>query len=350
MADLRPARRRAYTTRNKDLDAKIAELVAAAAGESNNSDLLAEMITTAIRLIKDPADRGEVKLVNAALKEFAYSFHVFREYRAYKKVSIFGSARTTPEEGIYAYTRQFAKAMAEQNWMVITGAGPGIMAAGHEGAGAEKSFGASIRLPLESEPNIFIAGNTKLINFKYFFTRKVTFIKESDGFALLPGGFGTMDEAFELLTLMQTGKSDLHPVVLLEEPGSDFWSEWIRLMEKNLLSRKLISAEDLYMICHAQTIEEGVAELVNFYRNYQSQRWVDGMLVLRLLRLPPEDEIEKLEAAFKDIVGARGIKVTECSPAEIADQDEVECNRLAVDFNQTSVGRLRRLIDELNRF
>lgn len=349
MTDVRPVRRRAYTTRDRALDAKIAELVAAA-GDSLNSDLLKEMIITAVRLMKDPADRGEMKLVNAALKEFAYSFHVFREYRAYKKVSIFGSARTTPEEGIYEYTKQFAKAMAEQNWMVITGAGPGIMAAGHEGAGAEKSFGASIRLPLESEPNIFIAGNTKLINFKYFFTRKVTFIKESDGFALLPGGFGTMDEAFELLTLMQTGKSDLHPVVLLEEPGSDFWSEWLRLLEKSLIPRNLISPEDMHMICHARTIDAAVEELVNFYRNYQSQRYVDGMLVLRLLRLPPDVEIEGLATGFADIIGSRGLRVTEASAAEIADDDEVNCQRLAVDFNQTSVGRLRLLIDELNRF
>jgi uncharacterized protein (TIGR00730 family) len=349
MTDLRPVRRRAYTTRDKELDAKIAELVAAA-GESPNSDLLQEMITTAIRLARDPADRGEMKLVNAALKEFAYSFHVFRQYRGYKKVSIFGSARTTPEEDVYEYTKQFAQTMAEQNWMVITGAGPGIMAAGHEGAGAEKSFGASIRLPLESEPNIFIAGNTKLINFKYFFTRKVTFIKESDGFALLPGGFGTMDEAFELLTLMQTGKSDMHPIVLLEEPGSDFWTDWLRLFEENLLARKLISAEDMYLVCHARSIEEAVAELTGFYRNYQSQRYLDGMLVLRVLRLPPEDQLGPLAAAFSDIIGPRGMQVTECSPAELADDDEVDCKRLAVDFNQASFGRLRRLIDELNRF
>ena len=349
MTDVRPVRRRAYTTRNAEFDAKIAELVAAV-GDSQNSDLLKEIITTAVRLMRDPADRGEMKLVNAALKEFAYSFHVFREYQGYRKVSIFGSARTTPEEGVYDYTKQFAKVMAEQNWMVITGAGPGIMAAGHEGAGAEKSFGASIRLPLESEPNIFIAGNTKLINFKYFFTRKVTFIKESDGFALLPGGFGTMDEAFELLTLMQTGKSDLHPVVLLEEPGSDFWSEWLRFLEKALVGRNLISHEDLYLICHANSIEAAVEELTGFYRNYQSQRYVDGLLVLRMLRLPPEIEIEGLATAFSDIIGPRGMRVTEPSAVEIADDDELACKRLAVDFNQTSVGRLRRLIDELNRF
>jgi hypothetical protein len=349
MTDVRPVRRRAYTTRDPNLDAKIAELTAAV-GDSQNSDLLKEMITTAVRLMRDPADRGEMKLVNAALKEFAYSFRVFRRYQGHRKVSIFGSARTTPAEGVYDYTKQFARAMAEQNWMVITGAGPGIMAAGHEGAGAEKSFGASIRLPLESEPNIFIAGNTKLINFKYFFTRKVTFIKESDGFALLPGGFGTMDEAFELLTLMQTGKSDLHPVVLLEEPGSDFWSEWLRFLEKALISRKLISPEDLHMICHANSIEAAVEELTRFYRNYQSQRYVDGLLVLRMLRLPSEGAIEQVAGAFSDIIGPRGMHATEPSAAELAENDEAACQRLAVDFNQTSVGRLRRLIDALNAF
>ncbi|HVP04078.1 MAG TPA: LOG family protein [Dehalococcoidia bacterium] len=349
MTDVRPARRRAYTTRDPELDAKIAELVAAA-GESPNSDLLQEMITTAVRLMRDPADRGEMKLVNAALKEFAYSFHVFREYRGHRKVSIFGSARTTPGEAVYEHTRQFAKAMAEHNWMVITGAGPGIMAAGHEGAGAEKSFGASIRLPLESEPNIFIQGNTKLINFKYFFTRKVTFIKESDGFALLPGGFGTMDEAFELLTLMQTGKSDLHPVVLLEEPGGDYWAEWLRFMEKDLVARKLISGEDLHLVYRTESVAAAVEELVRFYANYQSQRYVDGILVLRLLRLPPEEEIEALRTSFADIIGPLGLQATEASVAEIADGDALSCQRLAVDFNQTSVGRLRLLIDALNHF
>lgn len=349
MTNMRPARRRDYTTRDPQLDAKIAELVAAA-GESPNSDLLKEMITTDVRLLRDPADRGEMKLVNAALKEFAYSFHVFHKYRALRKVSIFGSARTTPEESVYDCARQFAKAMAERNWMVITGAGPGIMAAGHEGAGAENSFGASIRLPLESEPNIFIQGNTKLINFKYFFTRKITFIKESDGFALLPGGFGTMDETYELLTLMQTGKSDLHPVVLLDEKGGDYWASWLEFTVKHLASRALISMDDLHMVYRTDSVANAVEELVRFYNNYQSQRWVDGMLILRLLRLPPEPAIEALGKEFADITGPRGLRATEASEAELADSDEPSCERIAMDFNQASVGRLRLLVDALNRF
>jgi uncharacterized protein (TIGR00730 family) len=349
MAQQTSPTRRAYTTGNPELDAKIAELVAAS-GEVVNADLLQEMITTALRLARDKADRGEMKLVNAALKEFAYSFRVFREWQGHRKVAIFGSARTDPHDAVYEYTRRFAQAMAAANWMVITGAGPGIMAAGHEGAGAEKSFGASIRLPLESEPNTFIQGNTKLINFKYFFTRKVTFIKEGDGFALLPGGFGTLDEAFELLTLMQTGKSDLHPIVLLEEPGSTYWSQWLRFLEEELIARGLISAEDLHLVRHASTIEEAVEELTRFYRNYQSQRYIKGMLVIRVLRLPAEEDIERLRTAFADIIGRRGMGPAEPGDAEIAENDELQCQRLAVDFNQLSFGRLRLLIDELNRF
>lgn len=349
MAQQRTFERRAYTTGNAALDAKIAELIAEY-GDAANADLMQEMITTAFRLVGDGADRGEMKLINAALKEFRYSFRVFRKWRDHRKVTIFGSARTSPDEPIYTYTRDFAKAMAEQGWMVITGAGPGIMAAGHEGAGAERSFGASIRLPLESEPNTFIQGNTKLINFKYFFTRKVTFIKESDGFALLPGGFGTLDEAFELLTLMQTGKTDMHPIVLVEEPGSTYWKQMLQFLEDDVLSRGLISKEDFYLMRRTDTIEEAVEELTGFYRNYQSQRYVDGILVLRLLRLPPENELERLREAFADITGPRGIYETTPSEPEIRDNDEISCQRLAVDFNQKSFGRLRRLIDELNAF
>ncbi len=341
--------RRLYSAGNHELDAKIIDLIASS-GYTEDIDLLREMIASAFRLARDRADRGEMKLVNAALKEFAYAFKIFKGYTNFRKVSIFGSARTVPEDPVYDYTRRFAAAMAERNWMVITGAGPGIMAAGHEGAGAERSFGAAIRLPLESEPNMFIEGNAKLINFKYFFTRKVTFLKESDAFALLPGGFGTLDETFELLTLMQTGKSDLHPVVLLEEPGSTYWRDWLAFIRDNLVARNLISTQDLPLIRHATSIDDAVNEITGFYRNYQSQRYVDGTLILRMLRLPPPEEIEKLVSAFADILGPGGIQPVEASAKEVEGNDALECRRLALDFNQSSFGRLRRLIDELNRY
>ncbi len=349
MVDEVKARRRPYSAGNHELDAKIAELIAAS-GFTEDTDLLREMIASAFRLARDRADRGEMKLVNAALKEFAYAFKIFKGYKNYRKVSIFGSARTVPADAVYDYTRRFAAAMVERNWMVITGAGPGIMAAGHEGAGAERSFGAAIRLPLESEPNIFIEGNAKLINFKYFFTRKVTFLKESDAFALLPGGFGTMDETFELLTLMQTGKSDLHPIVLLEEPGSTYWRDWLAFIQGHLVARNLISTEDLPLIRHATSIDDAVEEITGFYRNYQSQRYVDGTLILRMLRLPPPEAVQKLALAFADILGPSGIQPAEASPKEVEGNDALGCRRLALDFNQSSFGRLRRLMDELNRY
>jgi hypothetical protein len=291
-----------------------------------------------------------MKLVNAALKEFAYAFKVFKGYKNYRKVTMFGSARTVPEDPVYDVAKRFAAEVASRNWMVITGAGPGIMAAGHEGAGAERSFGAAIRLPMESEPNLFIEGDAKLINFKYFFTRKVTFLKESDAFALLPGGFGTLDEAFELLTLMQTGKSTIHPVVLLDEPGGTYWTEWLRFCQEHLLARGLISKEDLLLMRYTETVEQAVDEVVNFYRNYQSQRYVDGTLVLRMLRLPPEEDIEKLALTFADILRSPRLELIEPSHREIEDGDALELRRLAVDFNQSSFGRLRQLIDELNRY
>src|SRR2546425_2961766 len=251
-------RRRHYSTGDEALDARIAELVAVA-GRTNDSDLLEEMIKTCFRLDRDRSDGGEMKLVNAALKEFAYAFKVFKGYKSYRKVGIFGSARTVPQDPAYEVARHFAAAMAAKNWMVITGAGPGIMAAGHEGAGAERSFGAAIRLPMESEPNLFIEGDAKLINFKYFFTRKITFMKESDAFALLPGGFGTMDEAFELLTLMQTGKTAIRPVVLLEPEGSSYWSTWERFIRDQLVDGALVSPEDLSLYELARSLDDAIA-------------------------------------------------------------------------------------------
>jgi uncharacterized protein (TIGR00730 family) len=342
-------RRRHYSTGDEALDARIAELVAVA-GRTNDSDLLEEMIKTCFRLDRDRSDRGEMKLVNAALKEFAYAFKVFKGYKSYRKVGIFGSARTVPQDPAYEVARHFAAAMAAKNWMVITGAGPGIMAAGHEGAGAERSFGAAIRLPMESEPNLFIEGDAKLINFKYFFTRKVTFLKESDAFALLPGGFGTLDEAFELLTLMQTGKSDVKPIILLEEPGGTYWTEWLRFVQERLLERGLVSKEDLLMVKRTDTVEQAVQEIVRFYSNYQSQRYVDGRLVLRLLRLPPREGLEKLALSFADIMREPGLQPVEASAREIDDGDALELRRLALEFSQTSFGRLRQLIDALNGY
>lgn len=342
--------RRRYATGDATLDARIAELVAASGYRPEESELLVEMITTCFRLARDRSHLGEVKLVNAALKEFAYAFKVFKPYRDRHKVSIFGSARTLPSDPAYECARALARAMAAQGWMVITGAGPGIMAAGHEGAGADSSFGAGIRLPMEYEPNMFIEGDAKLINFKYFFTRKVTFLKESHAFVMLPGGFGTLDEAFELLTLMQTGKSDIHPIVLMEEPGGTYWSDWLAFLNDNLIARGLLSTHDLLLVRKSETVDEAVEEMTRFYRNYHSQRYLGGRLVIRLQRMPAVEELAGLAESFADILRTPELKKVKPTPREVEDNDVLHLRRLSLDFNQSNFGRLRQLIDEINRF
>ena len=337
-----------YRTGNLELDAKIAELVAAY-DSNKDADLLTEMLTACFRINREGSDRGEMKLVNSALKEFAYAFKVFREYRGVRKLSIFGSSRLTSEDPNYDHAREFAATMAARGWMVITGAGPGIMEAGHQGAGASQSFGANIRLPL-NEPNVIIDGDPKLINFKYFFTRKVTFLKESHAFVLFPGGFGTLDEAFELLTLMQNGKSDLHPVVLLEAHGGSYWAGWRRFVHEQLIGRRLISESDLSLLCITDSIDTAVAEIEGFYRNYQSQRYVRGTLVLRVLRLPPEEDMARLSGEFADIIHSGALRTVEPHPDEVAENDALDCQRIALDFAQRDYGRLRGIINTLNRY
>ena len=233
--------------------------------------------------------------------------------------------------------------------MVITGAGPGIMQAAQDGAGANRSFGLNIRLPFESEANPTIEADPKLINFKYFFTRKVTFLKESDAFVLLPGGFGTLDEAFELLTLVQTGKSDLHPAVLLEAPGGTYWAEWRAFVEGNLASRGLISLDDMNLLHFAQDVEDAIREVTDFYRNYQSQRYVGNRLVLRVLRAPGESDLAHLRREFADLLESGTFEVIEPLPVEVADQDALDCARIAFRFNHRSYGRLRAFVDGLNQ-
>jgi hypothetical protein len=347
--DSNPRVRRPYKTGDEAIDARIAELVQAIELD-DNSDLVREMITAVLRMARNEADRGELKLVSAALKEFAYSFKIFKQYQGRRKVAIFGSSRSLPSDPNYECTLRFASAIVKEGWMVITGAGPGIMAAGHEGAGAEHSFGAAIRLPMEAEANEFIEGDPKLINFKYFFTRKVTFLKESDAFVLVPGGFGTLDEAFELLTLMQTGKSDLKPVVLLEDKDNHYWQDWIGFVREHMIGRGLISPDDLFMLKETKDVQEAVEHITRFYSNYQSQRYVKGKLVLRVSRIPPERDIARLNESYADILKSGGLRQVEASPQEVEDEDALDSERIALDFDRTNFGRLRQLIDELNGY
>ena len=335
-----------YRTGDPELDAAVADLVDRAAGD-RDADLIFELIASALRMARDGADRGDLKMANAALKEMRYSFHVFEPYRDKRKVAIFGSARTEPDDPLYDQARRFARAIAERDWMVITGAGPGIMEAGIEGAGPGRAFGVSIRLPFESATTQ-LAGDLKLINFRYFFTRKLAFVKESDAFVLLPGGFGTMDEAFELLTLMQTGKAQPGPVVLLDTPGGSYWGGWLEFVRRELLDDGYISPGDLNLLTVTDRVDTAVDELTGFFANYHSQRFVDGRLVVRLQHAPDDATLGALSQEFGDIVRRGDIERVEASAAEREDDDAVDLERIAFWFDRRDWARLGELIDRLN--
>lgn len=335
-----------YSTGDKQVDKRLRELV----GDLSPGDaqLVFELMATALRLAKDPISRLDRKIANTALKEMRYAFSVFAPYRDVRKVTIFGSSRTKSTDPEYALARDFSKAIADKNWMVVTGAGPGIMEAGHEGAGGDRSFGVNILLPFEATANPVIAGDPKLINFKYFFTRKLMFIKESDAFVLLPGGFGTLDEAFELLTLIQTGKSDLHPIVMLDVPGGTYWQSFDRYIKEELLAHGYISESDLALFKYTDNIEEAVGEIERFYRVYHSQRYVQDRLVLRLTMMPTAEQLAALSEEFSDILDGP-IVPTGPSPAEIRDDDVIDLPRISLNFNRIHAGRLRILVDRLNQ-
>ena len=351
-----PVYRRIYSTGNDELDKQVNELIETLTQtipeseqpvEKADLDLIREMLTSALRLLPSRATRAERKLVSAAVKEFAYSFRVFAPYRHLRKVSIFGSARVDRDEDLYNATKDFATRIAERGWMVITGAGPGIMAAGHEGAGAEHSFGANIRLPGLNPANAYIAKDDKLINFKYFFTRKVTFLKESDAFVLLPGGWGTLDECFELLTLTQTGKAAINPIVLLEPDGSSYWRDWLLFIRDNVLRRNYINESDLALLRVATTPQEAVHEIEGFYANYRSARFVGERLVLRVERTPDARTLAFLNETFADLLEKGEIEVSEPLQPEVRDEDSLDDKRIAL-YPKHSYGRIRQLIDELN--
>jgi len=340
-------KRARYRTGNEALDARIADLVEAA-GVHRDLDLVFEMVVSAVRMGREAADRGDLKLANAALKELRYSFLVFEPYGDVPKVSIFGSARLRPGDPSYEVARDFGALMAAEDWMVITGAGPGIMEAGIEGAGADRAFGVNIILPFESEPTPLLVGDPKLINYRYFFTRKVTFMKESSAFALLPGGFGTMDELFELLTLMQTGRTATAPIVLLEPEGGTYWPTLLEFLEAEHARRGLISPQDLCLVRRCDTPADAVAEITGFYGTYHSQRSVGRRLVLRLRHQLDDAAIARLDEEFADLVVRGGIERVDASPSEVEDGDVPDLPRLALHFDRSSFARLRLLIDAIN--
>lgn len=336
-----------YRTGNPELDTEIGRLIERL-GDVKDDDLVFEMIVAALGLATDRANRGDLKIANAALKELRHSFAVFAPFKAARKAAIFGSARTSPDDPLYLQTVRLAVDLASADWMVITGAGPGIMEAGIEGAGPENSFGVGIQLPFEATTSQLFAGDPKLVVFRYFFTRKLTFVKEADGFVLLPGGFGTLDEAFELLTLVQTGKAPPAPIVLLDVPGGTYWQSWLRFVSDELCDRGYVSPEDLGLFRITDDPDVALDEVTGFFANYHSQRYVDGDLVVRVRHEPDDELIERLNDRFSDLVVRGRIERCAASKSEIADNDVVELPRLRLRFDRSSHARLRQMIDVLN--
>ena len=343
-----PPRRR-YELQHQELNQLIEELVHRAQelyGESEDGDYVRQIVVSAIRMIRDRASRGDLKLINSTLKELRHSFRVFAPYRHLRKVAVFGSARTSPDHPDWKQAYDFAERMAAEGWMTITGAGDGIMGAAQGGAGREASFGVNIRLPFEQRANEIIAGDHKLISFRYFFTRKVMFVKEAHAIALFPGGFGTHDEGFEALTLIQTGKSEILPIVFIDEPGGSYWKDWAEYLHSHLNVRSLIHEADLGLFRITDSSEEAVQEILNFYSNYHSSRYVGDELVVRVREAPDGETLERLNRDFKGILKRGAIVVHDSLPRENGELPHLP--RVCLHFDRRSHGALRLLLDELN--
>jgi uncharacterized protein (TIGR00730 family) len=320
----------------------------AAAGITRNADLIARILATGIGLGLDGSDRLDLKIATAALGEMRAAFQLFAPYEDIPKVTIFGSARTRSDDALYRQTMEVAAALSEQGWMVVTGAGPGIMQAAAEGAGPDHSLGVSIRLPFEEKPNAVVGANARNVAMKYFFTRKLMLVKESMGFVCVPGGFGTLDEMFELLTLQQTGKAEPTPIVLLDAPGGTFWAGLRRFVDEQLVASGVISPHDFDRVLVTDSVTAAVREITDFWRNYDSLRWVGKRLVLRLRHEPTEAEVEALNSEFGDMLTEGRIERTAPLRVEREDDDRLDLPRLVLRLDQFRVGRLYRIIRAVN--
>ena len=344
--------RRRYDVRDASLADQVDDLLARLqriyelAPDSDRVESLRQIIVTATRLAGDDTSSGNVRLLNNALKELRHAFRVFAPYEDLRKVACFGSARTAPDHPDWHQAFAFAERIVDEGWMVITGAGGGIMAAAQGGAGREASFGVNIRLPFEQQANEIIAGDEKLINFRYFFTRKVMFVKEAHAIVLFPGGYGTHDEGFEALTLIQTGKSEIVPVVFVDAPGGSYWRDWQAYLEKHLRGRGLIGSEDFSLFKVTDDVETAVAEVLGFYSNYHSSRNIRDLLLIRVHRAPDGDQLERLNVEFADVLETGRIEIVDPHPAENGELPGFA--RIAMRAERRKVGRLRELIDQLN--
>ena len=313
-----------------------------------NGALIAQIMNTLVRMANQEAERLDWKILSYSLLDMESGFQSFYPYRHTRKVTVFGSARTPSNLPEYQMAAEFARRVTDQGFMVMTGAGGGIMQAGNEGAGRDQSFGLNIQLPFEQGANPVITGDRKLIDFKYFFTRKLFFLKESDAIALFPGGFGTQDEAFESLTLIQTGKAMPLPLVLIDKPGGDYWRSWDYYIRNRLLDRGLISPDDTSLYHLTDSIDDALESIESFYRMYHSSRYIDGQLVIRLKAELCPGGIEQLNDAFSDILTKGQIREVSAFKEERGDETE-SLPRLALHFNQRNFGRLHQMIRYLGK-
>ena len=338
-----------FKENNGQVDDIIAQLIELA-GDIRRPRIVREMVLASLKAGQEDEGRVDLKLMNTSLKEMRYTAKVFRNYRDIKKVAAFGSARTRPSEPIYQMARDLGKKLAQAGYMVITGGGPGIMQAVNEGAGPERSFGVNIQLPFEQKPNSVINGDSKVILYKYFFNRKVAFLKESDAVVLFPGGFGTLDEAMETLTLVQTGKRNPLPIILFDEPGGSYWKDWIRFVKQELLAKGYIGKSDLKLFESVDAVDDAVARITRFYRRYHSLRYVGSQLLIRLNAEISESAVEALKLNFSDMLSPGGdICLSGSCREEMNEPDIRHLPRLVVDFNRLDFARLKEFIDAVNR-
>jgi len=336
-----------YEIGDEAIDGLINEL-ARKASSAETEYLLREILTTAVKLGLESSDRGDLKLANNSLKELRYSFKIFSPYRDVKKVIIFGSARSRKRSAEYKMAEEFSQRLTQKGYMVVTGGGPGVMEAGNKGAKAGKDFALNIRLPFEQKPNPYIDEKDKMINFKYFFIRKLIFVKETDATALFPGGFGTNDEGFEMLTLVQTGKSKPRPIVLMEPEGSIYWRAWKRFVNDQLVKNGFIDKADINLFRIVKSVGEAVKYIEDFYRIYHSIRYVSGLTVLRLNKNISAKALHSINQEFKDILTNGEIRNSGPTEKEAQEGEFLELPRLVMNFNMRDYGRLYEMIRVIN--
>ena len=327
--------------------ALIGELVQGVAS-GREADLLKDMMETALRFGLDKLSIADLKLVSRSMREMRYATTVFQKYAGVRKVAVFGSARTRAEDPDFQLAREFARRIVEENFMIITGGGDGIMGAAQQGAGAEKSFGLNIRLPFEQHANPIIEGDPKLIHFNYFFARKLSFVKETSAFVLFPGGFGTMDEGFEVLTLLQTGKTSIVPIILMDRPNGYYWETWRRFLDNDLLELGLISRSDFHLFTITHDIDRAVNEIKHFYKVFHSYRWVRDDMVIRLNMRLTTPALEKLNEQFDHLLAVGHIVQRDALPEESDDQAIANLPRLVLTPYKRDFAMLRLLINAIN--